>query len=131
MMRIAVLTKHGFIQAKKELHPRAIYKLRYGGSVVPDDVTLRILAFFLLYMSVFFVVSLCLAAMGLDFETALGASIASLSNIGPGLGGVGPVSTFAGVPELGKLLLSANMLLGRLELYTVLVLLTPAFWKRI
>jgi trk system potassium uptake protein TrkH len=68
--------------------------------------------------------------LGLDLETAFGASVATLSNIGPGLGAVGPASTYASLPVVAKWLLTFNMLVGRLELYTVLILLTPMFWRR-
>jgi len=130
MMRIGVLAKYALKTAKQEIHPRAIFKLRYSGSVVPDDVMLRILGFFLLYMAIFFVFALAVTFMGVDFTTSMGATIATLSNIGPGLGGVGPASNFAGMPLAAKALLSFGMLLGRLELYTVLVVMTPTFWKR-
>jgi trk system potassium uptake protein TrkH len=68
--------------------------------------------------------------LGLDFKTAIGASVATVGNIGPGLGGVGPVENYAFIPSLGKWVLSFLMLLGRLELFTVLMLLSPTFWRR-
>lgn len=71
-----------------------------------------------------------MASLGLDFKTAIGASIACIGNIGPGLGDVGPVHSYASIPSVGKWFLSFLMLLGRLELFTVLVLLTPFFWKK-
>jgi trk system potassium uptake protein TrkH len=71
-----------------------------------------------------------MALLGLDFETSVGASIASLGNIGPGIGGVGPVENYAFIPPLGKWILSFLMLLGRLELFTVLIIFSPAFWKK-
>ena len=131
LMRIIVLFKHGVTMAYKEIHPRAIYKIRFNGSVVPDDVMMRILGFFLLWIFIFFVCSLVLGAMGVDMITAMGASVACLGNVGPGFGDVGPTSNFAGIPAAGKVLLALAMLLGRLELYTVLVILTPPFWKRV
>jgi trk system potassium uptake protein TrkH len=130
LMRIIVLVKHGLSMGLKEIHPRAILRIRFSGQVVPEDVLMRILAFFLLYVFSFFLVALVVALMGVDPETALGASIATLSNIGPGLGEVGPATTFSQLPGAAKLLLAFNMLLGRLELYTVLVVLTPMFWRR-
>ncbi|NNF07155.1 MAG: TrkH family potassium uptake protein, partial [Candidatus Eisenbacteria bacterium] len=130
LMRVIVLAKHGLLMARKEIHPRAIMKVRFSGSVVSDDVIMRILGFFLLFMFLFFIFAILLGAMGLDFETALGASIAAIGNIGPGLGDVGPASNFSSLPSAAKILLSFGMLLGRLELYTVLVLLTPMFWKK-
>jgi trk system potassium uptake protein TrkH len=130
LMRVVVLMKHALTQTKKELHPRAIYKIRYSGNVVGEEVMTRILGFFLLYVFLYFLAAFTLALLGLDLESALGASICTLSNIGPGFGTVGPASNFAHLPDAAKALLSFNMILGRLELYTVLVLLTPSFWNR-
>ncbi|MFQ5599975.1 MAG: TrkH family potassium uptake protein [Candidatus Krumholzibacteriia bacterium] len=130
LMRVLVLAKHGIREIRKHMHPQAIFNVRLSGKLVSDDVMMRILGFFLLYMSVFILVAMAVAAMGVDTVTAFGASIATLSNIGPGLGDVGPGSTYAGIPMVAKLLLTASMLLGRLELFTVLILLTPMFWRK-
>jgi trk system potassium uptake protein TrkH len=130
LMRVIILARHGLAQAKKEIHPRAIFTVRYAGKVVSDDVMLKVLGFFLFYMFVFFAVSLALGLMGVNVETSLGASIATLSNIGPGLGAVGPASNYAAIPAGAKVLLALSMMMGRLELYTVLVLLSPMFWRR-
>jgi trk system potassium uptake protein TrkH len=130
LMRVIILAKHGAAMAKKELHPRAIFTIRYSGNVVSDDVMMKVLGFFLFYMLSFFLIALAVAATGVDVETSLGASIATLSNIGPGLGTVGPSSSYSLIPSAGKAILIFSMLLGRLELYTVLVVLSPMFWKR-
>jgi trk system potassium uptake protein TrkH len=130
LMRVIILARHGLAMAKKEIHPRAIFTVRYAGKVVSDDVMLKVLGFFLFYMFVFFAVALAVALMGVDVETSLGASIATLSNIGPGLGQVGPASNYAAIPGGAKVLLALSMMMGRLELYTVLVLLSPMFWRR-
>jgi trk system potassium uptake protein TrkH len=130
LMRVIILARHGLAQAKKEIHPRAIFTVRYAGKVVSDDVMLKVLGFFLFYMFVFFATALLVALMGVDVETSLGASIATLSNIGPGLGEVGPASNYGGIPGGAKILLAISMMMGRLELYTVLVLLSPMFWRR-
>ena len=130
LMRVIILARNAFRTARQEVHPRGIYRIRYNGQVIPDDIVMRIQGFFLLYIFIFLFMAVCLGAMGVDPETALGASIATLSNIGPGLGEVGPASTFASIPDAGKILLFFNMLLGRLELYTVLVLFMPMFWRR-
>jgi len=129
-MRLIILCRHAASSARKEIHPRAIFTIRYAGKAVSDDVLLNILAFFLFYMFFFFAVGLVVAACGVDLETSLGASIATLSNIGPGLGRVGPAGNYAGLPEVAKGALTFSMLLGRLELYTVLVVLSPMFWRR-
>lgn len=130
VLRSLVLAKHGMREIRKHLHPNAIFNVRLSGQLVQDEVMMKILAFFLLYTSVFMLITLAVAALGLDAITAFGASIATLSNIGPGLGAVGPASTYAEVPEAAKLLLSLNMMVGRLEVYTVVILLTPMFWRR-
>jgi len=88
------------------------------------------MAFFQLYILAFIFGALLLSLLGLDFTTAIGASISALGNIGPGLGNVGPAGNYGFIPAAGKWLLSFLMLLGRLELFTVLILITPSFWKR-
>jgi trk system potassium uptake protein TrkH len=97
---------------------------------VKDDILFNIMALALLYMIIFGIGSFAMAAIGLDFETAIGATISSLGNIGPGLGRVGPVDNFAWIPDVGKWILSFLMMLGRLELFTVLIFLSPGFWKK-
>jgi trk system potassium uptake protein TrkH len=81
-------------------------------------------------MIIFAMGTFVMSMMGLDFETAIGSTAATLGNIGPGIGNVGPVDNYAGIPLFGKWFLSFLMLLGRLELFTVLILFSPAFWKR-
>ena len=130
VMRVLVLTKHGLREIRKHLHPNAIFNVRLSGQLVQDHIMMNILGFFLLYTSVFMVVAITVAAMGLDVATAFGATITTLSNVGPGLGTVGPASTYADVPLAAKFLLSLSMLVGRLEVYTVVILLTPMFWRR-
>jgi trk system potassium uptake protein TrkH len=87
-------------------------------------------AFFILYILIFVLSSIILSVSGLDFLTSIGASATCLGNVGPGIGTVGPVSNFSHLPDLTKILLSLLMLIGRLELFTVLVLFSPSFWRR-
>jgi trk system potassium uptake protein TrkH len=89
-----------------------------------------VLAFFLIYIIIFAFGSLVMSAMGMEFESAVGAVAASLGNIGPGLGSVGPVLNYSTVPMAGKWVLAFLMLLGRLELFTVLILFSASFWKK-
>jgi trk system potassium uptake protein len=89
-----------------------------------------VLAFFLIYMIIFAFGTFVMAMFGLDFETSVGASAATLGNIGPGIGLVGPVGNYTIIPDAGKWFLSFLMLLGRLEFFTVLILFSPAFWTR-
>jgi trk system potassium uptake protein TrkH len=97
--------------------------------VPPQEVITKVLAFFFFYMVFFLLGTITLSFMGLDFETSIGAVIASLGNIGPGIGAVGPVDNYAFIPLQGKWVLSFLMLIGRLEIFTVLVLLNPEFWR--
>lgn len=111
-------------------HPRALLRLRVNGVAIPDSMLKTILAFLCLHVSIFLGVSMAMAMMELDVVTALSATAACLNNIGPGFGGVGPADNYAFIPALGKWVLMAAMLIGRLELFTILVLATPAFWRR-
>jgi trk system potassium uptake protein TrkH len=88
------------------------------------------MGFFLFYAIIFATGTFVMSAIGLDFQTAIGATISSLGNIGPGIGHVGPVDNFAQIPPIGKWVLSFLMMLGRLELFTILVFLSPGFWKK-
>lgn len=130
MMRHLLLFKTAVMQLKRLVHPRGFIVTRYNGRVVKDDVLFSIMAFVLFFAISFGVGTFAMAAVGLDFETAIGATISSLGNIGPGIGHVGPMDNFANIPTVGKWILSFLMMLGRLELFTVLVILFPGFWKK-
>ena len=112
------------------IHPKAVTQVKIGGKSVPEDVIRSVLGFLALYMGLFAVCSVLLAGMGVDIVTALGAVAATLGNIGPGFGMVGPVENFAMIPYLGKWLLIFCMLMGRLEIYTLMIFFIPAFWKK-
>ena len=128
--RILLLFKHAQVQVYRLIHPRAVRLVKLGDRPVDKDVMQSILGFFALYLGVFVAASFVMAATGMDLNSAGGSVIATLSNIGPGLGSVGPVDNFAHVPAIGKLVLAFCMLLGRLELFTVLVLVFPSFWRK-
>lgn len=130
MVRCMILLKHAHIEIKKLIHPNAVFALRFGQRVTSQEVTTNILGFFLLFIIIFVLGALILIALGLDFSTSFGASIACLSNIGPAIGGVGPMGNYASLPALAKWLLIVMMLMGRLELFTVLVLFSRSFWRR-
>jgi trk system potassium uptake protein TrkH len=130
VVRHLIILKNSLMELKKLIHPSAIIPVKLNKKAVPENIVFNVLSFFLIYLIIFIVGAVVMASMGLDFETAIGASIASIGNIGPGLGQVGPVHNYAAIPELGKWFLSFLMLLGRLELFTVLVLLTPFFWRK-
>ena len=128
--RILLLCKHAQVQMFRLIHPRAVRLVKLGQRPVDREVMQAILGFFALFMLVFVFGSLLVAASGMDLVSAGAAVIACLANIGPGLGSVGPVDNFAQVPGLGKAVLIFCMLMGRLELFTVLVLFFPSFWRK-
>jgi len=129
VIRILILLKFLYQQIYQLLHPKAIRQVRISQQVLNNPVILGSLGFMVLYLSSFGVGTLCMAGTGLDLISAASATAACLGNIGPGLGLVGPTDNFAHITDTGKLVLAFLMLLGRLELYTVIVLFTPAFWK--
>ena len=128
-LRIMLCFKFCYKELFALIHPRAVTTIKIGGRTVHDDVMRSILGFLALYLGLFAMSTVLLAATGVDFTTAFSAVVACIGNIGPGFGMVGPVENFAAIPVLGKWLLIWCMLLGRLEIYTVLILLVPAFWK--
>ncbi len=130
IIRHLLLLKNSWIELKRTIHPAAVIPVKYGGKSIGQQVIFNVMAFFLIYILIFSLGVIAMALLGLDFETSVGASIASLGNIGPGIGGVGPVENYAFIPPLGKWILSFLMLLGRLELFTVLIIFSPAFWKK-
>ncbi len=131
IIRHIILIKNSVLELKRQLHPSAVIPVRFNKKAVPRDITFNILAFIMIYISIFAFGSMMMAMLGLDFETAVGSVATSLGNIGPGIGTVGPMHNFAHIPSAGKWVLSFLMLLGRLELFTVLMLLTPYFWRKI
>jgi len=131
MMRVLLLLKHAHVEMKKLLHPRAVYTLWFNGRSLPASLPTHVMGFFQLFMLVFVFGVLALTLAGRDIVTAVGATAATLGNIGPGLGDVGPTSNFAFMTGIEKWLLTLFMLVGRLELYTVLVLLLPSTWRKV
>jgi trk/ktr system potassium uptake protein len=128
--RVLLLFKHAHVQLFRLIHPRAVRLVKLGERPVDKEVMQSILGFFALYMGIFVSASLVMAALGMDLVSAGSAVVTALGNVGPGLGTVGPVQHFAYVPTVGKLVLALCMLLGRLELFTVLVLFIPSFWRK-
>lgn len=130
IVRHIIMIKNSLFEFKKLLHPNAIIPVRYDGTGVPKNIIFNILAFFVLYMGIFISSSVLLTFFGLDFESAFGAAASSLGNIGPAIGSVSPVDNFAHLSIGAKWICSFLMLIGRLELFTVLILLTPFFWRK-
>lgn len=129
VVRHLILIKNGFLEFKRALHPNAILPVRYNSKALTGVVVYNILGFFILYMLSFIVGALVFSMFEMDFESAVGLSASSLGNIGPGLGQFSPVNNYAALPPLAQWWASFLMLIGRLELFTVLVLLTPFFWR--
>lgn len=129
IMRHLIMVKNGVLEFKRTLHPNAILPVRYNNKAVPQQTVFNILGFFILYMLSFIVGTLVFAFLGLDFQTALGGAASTLGNVGPGLGNLGPVNNYSSLPSIAKWWSSFLMLIGRLELFTVLILLTPFFWR--
>lgn len=129
VVRHLILIKNGFLEFKRSLHPNAILPVRYNTKSVSKDIVFNVLGFFILYMLSFIIGALVFSMFQIDFTSAIGLSASSLGNVGPALGDFGPVNNYAALPALGKWWASFMMLLGRLELFTVLILLTPFFWR--
>ncbi len=129
IMRILLLLKNGYYELKRMLHPNAVIPLKFNNHSVDSKIVTNILAFFVIYFMIFGISTIIFMLFEPDFETSMGAVATSLGNIGPGLGTVGPAESFSHIHPAGKLFLSFLMLLGRLELFTILVLFSPAFWK--
>lgn len=128
-VRAMMLIKQGFLELRKLVHPKAVLRLKLGKQSVSPHVSSAIFAHFFLYTIVFGVSSLVLTAVGVDVVTTVSAVISALSNVGPGLAEVGPTMNYGGLPDIAKLVLSFCMIVGRLELFTILVLLTSEFWR--
>lgn len=129
IIRYQLLIKNSLNELKKLIHPSAVIPVRHNGKAVSNDIVSKVAAFVMLYILIFIVSSVLLSIIGLDMSSSMGAVGACLANIGPGLGSTGPMTNYSEVPTLGKWILSIVMLLGRLELYTILVLFSPTFWK--
>ena len=129
--RHLILIKNGFLEFKRSLHPNAILPLRYNHSVVKKEVVVNILAFFMLYLILFIIGAAVLSTQGLDFISSIGGSAASIGNVGPALGSIGPAFNYEQISGFAKIWCSFLMLVGRLELFTILIIFTPYFWKNL
>ncbi len=131
IFRIHILYKYFVIQLKKYIYPRGVFVLKYGDNVLNEKFISSIISFVFLYVIIFFIITTLLSISGLDFITAVSGAATSISNVGPGLGGmIGPNGNFSLLPDFSKWILSVGMILGRLELFAVIVLFIPSFWRR-
>ena len=129
-IRVQVLFKVMKNEFKHILHPNAVLPVRMDKQVAPPSLVTTVMAFCFLYFIIIFGSSIFLSAIGIDFMEAIGCSVSAIGNMGPALGSYGPSSTWNTMPDAGKWLMSFLMLLGRLEIFTVILLFTPNFWKR-
>ena len=130
IFRFQVLYATSRVQMKRLLSPNGVFIAYYNKKPIPNSVEESVMSFFFLFMAIFGLLALSLGLLGLDFITATSGAATAISNVGPGLGDViGPAGTFASLPDAAKWLLSGGMLLGRLEIFTVLILLAPSFWR--
>ena len=130
IIRTILIYKYLVSEIRKMLHPNGVFPLRINGNVIPDDIVKKTLGFYLFYIFIFVFTAMIFAMLGLDVETALSASASSIGNIGPALGSVGPAYSWAHIPDFAKWLASFCMLLGRLEIFTVMVLFSRTFWNK-
>lgn len=129
VMRHLLIIKNGLLEFKRTLHPNAVIPVRFNNKMVSEHIVYNVIGFFVLYMLLFIIGALVLGSMGLDFASAIGGAASSLGNVGPAFGTLNPLANFNSLPDAGKWWCGFLMLAGRLELFTVLILLTPAFWK--
>jgi trk system potassium uptake protein TrkH len=127
---LLLILKDSYRELYRLIHPPAVTQVKLDNMTVPPDVMKSIWGFFALYIGLAILATILMSSLGLDMLTSFASVAATIGNIGPGLGLVHPASTYSEVPTLGKWILSFCMLVGRLEIYTVLVLLIPEFWKK-
>ena len=130
IFRFQILYSFILTQLKKIIYPKGIFVLKYNQSPVDDKFTASIISFIFMYLVIFFIITALLSLTGLDFITSISGAATSISNVGPGLGStIGPNGNFASLPDISKWILSFGMILGRLELFAILVLFLPSFWR--
>ncbi len=130
IFRFQILYSFVLNQLKKIIYPKGIFVLKYNQSPVDDKFTASIISFIYMYLVIFFVITALLSLTGLDFITSISGAATSISNVGPGLGStIGPNGNFSSLPDISKWILSFGMILGRLELFAILVLFLPSFWR--
>ncbi len=129
-LRILLILKHSYRELYRLVHPHAVTAVKLGRRIVYPETMASIWGFFILYLAVTVIAAIILTVLGLDVMTAFSSVAATIGNVGPGFGAVNPSSTYSEIPYLGKWVLSLCMLVGRLEIYTVMILLIPEFWKK-
>lgn len=129
VIRVYLIIRSSMMEARRLLHARAIIPIRIGNRYISENIIRNTLGFFLFYIAIFVLTAASLTAMNIDITSAIGAAASAVGNIGPALGQFGPTDNYAMLPDIGKWILAFAMLLGRLEIFTVLILFSRAFWK--
>ena len=130
IFRIQILYSFITNHLKKIIYPKGVFLLKYDRNTVDDKFIASIISFIYMYLVIFFIITALLSLTGLDFITAISGAATSISNVGPGLGSIiGPNGNFSTLPDLSKWILTLGMILGRLELFAILVLFLPSFWR--
>ena len=129
VVRQLLIARYTLLELRRTLHPKGVLPVKLGGRVVPEEVMREVLVFFLFYLLVFAVCTLVVTLLGTDLLTGITASIATLGNIGPGFNAVGPMADYGDLHPVSKIVLTAAMWIGRLEVLTVLALLRPEVWR--
>lgn len=129
IVRHLIIAKNSIVEFKRQLHPSAIIPVRFNGKPIPHEVTRNILAFVIIYLTIFGFASVVLTFSGIDAVTAMGSVATSLGNVGPGLNETGPAFSFSQLPAFAKWMLGVLMVVGRLEIFTVLIIFTGYFWR--
>ena len=129
IFRHLIFTKNSLLELKRIIHPNAVLPVKVNGKAISTSGVYKHITFIFVYFLVFLIGAIILLALGIDIETALGASVATLSNVGTGLGQVGPGGSYVFLPQFAKWLLMLFMLLGRVELFSLITLLSRSFWR--
>ena len=131
IFRIQILYLFLINQLKRIIYPRGVFIIKYDNNNVDEKFMASVISFIFLYIVIFFLITALLSLNGLDFITAISGAATSISNVGPGLGSIiGPNGNFSQLPDASKWILSLGMLLGRLELFAILILFLPSFWRK-
>ena len=131
IFRVQILFQFIAVQLKKIIYPRGIFKIKYENNNIDEKFLASIISFIFLYIVIFFIITALLSTSGLDLTTSISAAATSISNVGPGLGDIiGPNGNFSNLSDFSKWILCLAMILGRLELFAVLVLFIPSFWRK-
>jgi trk system potassium uptake protein len=130
MIRVLLVLKQAWLEVRKQLHPRAVIVPKVGGKPIQEHIMMNVLGFILIYMMLFGVGAFLMSTLGLSLPAAAGAAATAISNVGPGLAELGPAENFSAVPWQGHLILTFLMMVGRLEIYTVVLLFHPGLWRR-